>query len=286
MKFIALMPVRNEAWMVGLSLRVALLWCDEVVALDHASTDRTPEILAEIAAEHPGRLHILHEPNPDWPEMAHRQRLLEAARALGGTHMAIIDADEVLTGNLLGAVREVVSGLAPGQLLQVGMPCMWRGLDQYRTDSRIWSNRNDLILAFADRPDLHWSQVNGYDHHHRAPCGAVVRQRVGYAAGGAMHLQWASWRRLTAKHALYKMMERRKYPDKSVAAIDSMYSLALDEVGLALQPAPAEWWAPYSQLRQYADINTEPWQESECRRLWAEHGAAAFAGLNLFGVVQ
>ncbi|HXO41397.1 MAG TPA: glycosyltransferase, partial [Thermoanaerobaculia bacterium] len=61
MKLVGMMPVRNEDWVLGLSLRAALLFLDEVVVLDHGSSDGTPELLASIAAEHPGRVHRLAE---------------------------------------------------------------------------------------------------------------------------------------------------------------------------------------------------------------------------------
>jgi glycosyltransferase involved in cell wall biosynthesis len=51
MKIVTIMPVRNEAWCLGLTARAALMWCDELVILDHASTDRTAEIASEIAGE-------------------------------------------------------------------------------------------------------------------------------------------------------------------------------------------------------------------------------------------
>lgn len=284
MKLLALMPVRNEAWILGLSLRVALRWCDGIVVLDHASTDGTAAILDAALAEFGERVIVLREEDPAWSEMAHRQRLLEAGRAAGGTHFAIVDADEVLTGNLLNPIRGIVSGIGPGGLLQVGMPCMWRSLGAYRTDGRIWARREDLVLAFCDRLSLKW-QADGYDHHHRQPHGSTTHRRLGYAEGGVMHLQWSSWRRLVAKHARYKMMERVKYPQKPVAVIDRQYSMALDETGLSLQPAPLDWWEPYADLMHYADLDATPWQEDECMRLWMEHGAEAFRGLNLFGVV-
>ena len=41
MKLICLMPARNEDWIIGLSARAALMWCDELIVMDHASTDRT-----------------------------------------------------------------------------------------------------------------------------------------------------------------------------------------------------------------------------------------------------
>ncbi len=285
MKLIALMPARNEAWIIGLSLRVALRWCDEAVVLDHASTDETPAILAGIAEEHPGRVHILWESAPVWQEMAHRQRLLNEGRARGGTHFALVDADEVLTGDLLPVVRQRVESLRPGRYLRSRMFCMWRGTDQYRDDRSVWSNRTDLALAFADCPGLCWRADNGYDHHHREPYGVRLGGVFLNADGGVMHMQFASWRRLTAKHALYKMTERIRWPQKAVAEIDAMYNMALDESGLGLAAAPRGWWMPYRGLLPHLKLDHEPWQEAECRRLMELHGPEIFADLNLFEVV-
>jgi hypothetical protein len=283
MKLIATMPLRNEAWIVGLSARVVLMWADALVVLLHASTDGTEQIIEEVAAEHPGRVTILRESDATWREMDHRQRLLTAARELGATHVAITDADEVLTGNQLPVVRQHVEALRPGKYLQAGMPCMWRGLDRYRTDGRLWARREDLVLAFCDRRDLGWAPVAGYDHHHRAPIGAVASGKVLHP-GGVMHLQWASWRRLTAKHAWYQMHERLRYPAKPVHQIAWLYGLAPDEAGLKTEAAPTAWWEPYGDLLRHVDLGAEPWHEAECRRLIDEHGAGMFGGLNLHGV--
>jgi hypothetical protein len=285
MQLIALMPARNEAWIIGLSLRVAMRWCDSVVVLDHASTDGTAGLLDALKREFKSRLTVLREEDPAWSEMAHRQRLLDAGRAAGGTHFALVDADEVLTGNLLPGIRGMVSELGPGGYLQVGMQAMWRSLGAVRTDGRTWAGREDLVLAFADRVRIGW-QSGGYDHHHRHPHGSVPHRGLRNEHGGVMHLQWASWRRLVAKHARYKMMERLKYPEKNVREIDRMYSQALDERGLSIRPTPVEWWAPYKELMGYVDLSVEPWQETECKRLWVEHGSEAFRGLDLFGVCQ
>lgn len=285
MHLIGIMPCRNESWVIGLSLRAALLYCDDVIVLLHACTDHTSEIVYDVGDEHPGRVHVISETCMDWPEMGHRQRLLEEARKRKATHVAIVDADEILTGNLLPTIRDQIKQMPPGGVLHVGMPCIWRGLNQYRVDRCIWSNRYDLALAFCDRPDLTWAPTNGYDHHCREPHGSRVALRAYGMDGGVMHLQWASWRRLVAKHALYKCIERIKYPEKPVGAIERLYSLALDERGLETRATPAAWWAPYERIRPYIDMGAVPWQESEVRRLWKLHGADKFDGLSLFGIV-
>jgi hypothetical protein len=283
MKLVATMPLRNEAWIVGLSARVVLMWADELVVMLHNCTDRTPEIVREIAAEHPGRVTVLEAHDVGWKEMGHRQRLLVAARMRGASHIAITDADEVLTGNLLPVARAQIAALRPGKYMQAGMPCLWRGLGQYRTDGRLWSGRDDLVLAFGDTASLGWFPQAGYEHHMRAPLGARPSGHV-LRAGGVMHLQWASWRRLTAKHAWYQMHERLQYPARPVKQIAATYALAPDETGLQTAETPAAWWEPYQDLLRHVDLNAEPWHEAECKRLLDEHGAEKFAGLNLHGV--
>src|SRR5690348_12957855 len=120
MKLIGLMPVRNEAWCLGLTLRVALMWCDEVVVFLHACTDRSFEIVREIREEAGvDRVALSVYSNPIWNEMLHRQWMLLQARDHGATHIAIIDADEILTGDLLTKcdegpntrIRYLVAGL-------------------------------------------------------------------------------------------------------------------------------------------------------------------------------
>jgi hypothetical protein len=284
MKLVALMPVRNEAWVLGASLRAALRWCDHVVVLNHASTDSTAGIICDVAEEFSTRVTSLYEPRPEWKEMDHRQRMLEVGREIGGTHFALVDADEILTGNLVPTIRYWISKLQPTEILQVGMLAMWRSLDHYRVGQSIWSNRHDLTLAFCDHPSLGWAARNGYDHHSREPHGSR-RSQFPHVQGGVMHLQWASWRRLVAKHARYKMDERIKYPNRSIQEIDRMYSLALDEKGIEVQTVEPEWWAPHMRYRGLIELGAEPWQERQCREWIAEHGPEMFQGLHLFGVV-
>jgi hypothetical protein len=126
MKLIGLMPVRNEDWCLGLSLRVALLWCDEVVVLLHACTDRSANIVAAIQSENPGRIVVRTHRHECWTEMAHRQQMLEIARGADATHIAMIDADEILSGNLIprddgftGIRGYLLSGMTGGEIAQL-----------------------------------------------------------------------------------------------------------------------------------------------------------------------
>lgn len=287
MKLVGLMPVRNEEWVLGLSLRAALLFVDEMVVLDHASSDGTPELLTRIAAEHPGRVHCLTETDAVWHEASIRQRLLRAGRAAGATHLCMLDADEVLTGNLLPSIRAMFAALAPGEELWLRWLATWRNLDTCRDGGPLWDAWDFMILGFRDAPHLHYrSWERDYDIHARRPCRTTGRRVAEQSAGGVFHLAFANWRRLRVKTAWYKMTEAVRFPWRTAAELNAFYSYYLDESRLATRTVDPAWWAPYAPWRGEVELDGSSWFERECQRLWGEHGAAAFAGLELWGVPQ
>lgn len=287
MKLIGLMPVRNESWVLGLSLRAALKWCDEVVVMDHASSDNSLAIAEAVQMEsRKARVAISTEADPKWDEMTHRQWMLDAARRLGATHIAIIDADEVLTANIVPHVRIWVEKCKPGAMLELPGYNLRRGIDQYHANG-LWGERW-FSTAFLDHPLLHW---RGDKFHSRAPAGShwIPYRPLGHGYGGTLHLWGASERRLRAKHSLYKISERLRWPNKPVAKIEHMYSQCINgnpphdkPEDWRLKAAPSHWWHP--ELMKYLDVDAEPWQEAECARLIAEYGREYFAGLDLFGL--
>ena len=283
MRLIGIMPVRDEDWIVGLSARAALMWMDALVVLNHASVDHTAEILAKISAEHPGKVHVIKEDDPVWHEMSHRQMLLEAARAMGATHIATVDADEVLAGDALPAIKDEIRELKPGEVLQMFWAHCWRGIDLYRSDPD-WMGKW-ASMAFRDAPEIHWETRDGYDFHHRHPYDYTGLKQV-LRGSALMHLQHAVWRRLLAKQALYKMTERIRWPGReSIAEVDKKYSRTADEAGLKCSAVPVEWWAPYRDIMSGLDLSDSvPWQETECQCAMAEYGREKFEGLDLFGI--
>lgn len=289
MKLIGLMKVRNEQWVLGLSLPAALRAVDEVVILDHHSTDRTAQIIQRTASDHPGRVHTLRWDDPAWAEAAIQQRLLERGREAGGTHFAILDADEVITGNVAGSMRELTADLRPGEGLLLPWLAMWKSLTSYREDDSEWSN-NLLLFAFADSPRLAYRAAgDGYDIHQRQPEGMRGQRKPIKlsAGGGVMHLQFADQRRLYAKHAWYKMLEVTRWPGRTpIDEIDEKYSRAVDDARIGLAHADPDWWAPYRDLLDRIDLMDTPWHEAEVLRLWIEHGPEAFRGLDLWGIPQ
>ena len=288
MKLIGLMPVRNEAWVLGLSARVALKWCDELVCGIHACTDDSEKMLYGLRRD---RITVRDLPGDSWDEMAHREALLKEARGRKATHIAIIDADEILTASLLPDIRDHIEAMPSHCILNLPGFNLRHGINSYHADG-IWGNRW-FSTAFADDPALSWT---GDRFHHREPFGKVLHpfKPVGHREGGTMHLWGASERRLRAKSAFYKVTERLRWPDKPIPEIERMYNWAIH--GEPGHPAfgtpetwhygtiPASWWAPYADLRRYLDLDAEPWQEKAIIEAVKEHGPKMFQGLGLFGI--
>ena len=313
MKIVGLMAARNEQWVLGLTARAALMWLDELVILDHASTDRTCDIAAEVSREHPDRVSVLLESSPVWEEMRHRQRMLNEARERGATHICYIDADELLTGDLLSVpgpgpsngprIRGLINNIPPNCILQIPWLQLRGSIGQVHV-SGPWAVGQNASLGFVDNPLLYWSSENrgGYDFHHRQPMGKPLVPwtplgALGRRQSGLMHLQMVSGRRLRAKQALYKMQEIVRWPGREpnqIRAVNERYNLAvyggytsdaLKTLGTTLGPAPLDqWWKPYAELMKYFDPHMIPWQEAECLKLLEEHGPQKFAGLDLFGI--
>ena len=289
MKLVGMMSCRSESWILGFSARVALQWCDELVILDHASTDDSGRIFYELAKEFPHRVLIVRRDNPDWAEMEMRQAMLELARAEQATHVAIVDCDEVVSANLLPSIRSMVQGCR-GHILQLPLYNLRGGIGTYHANG-MWGNRI-VSVAFADDPRLGWK---GDMFHAREPVGAplVPFRPVEQGAGGVMHYWGSSERRLRAKHALYKVTERLRWPLKPVDMIERMYSMCVrghqpgEERDWTYNSVPWEWTGEQylALMAKHLHNDAEPWQEAEVRRLVAEHGHEKFSGLDLFGLV-
>jgi hypothetical protein len=294
MKLVAIMPVRNEDWVLGLSARALLQWVDELVILDHRSRDCSREIEMELIDENEdGRVCVIYEDNPVWEEMRHRQRLLEAARERGATHIVTIDADEALTANLVPHIRGLIESTPDVAVLQLPWLTMRDSITQCHA-SGLWAEQY-ASTAFKDSTELHWAARDGYDFHHRHPCGRpqVPHQPITHKQGGIMHFQYSNRRRLLAKQALYKITEVVRWPGKdSLVEINKRYNYSVygssQSTGTPvfdLRDIPASWWSGYEPLMQHLNLDAEPWQEIECKRMVLEHGRDRFAGLDLYGVV-
>ena len=124
MKKIAILPVKNEEWILEKCLACASVWADHIIVADQNSTDKTPDICAKFS-----QVVYLTNETVQFNEGARRQLLLDTARNFDGFNLIVfLSADEVLTANIIDhTVFESVFGChGPGTGFTLQWPELWR----------------------------------------------------------------------------------------------------------------------------------------------------------------
>ncbi|HWB57901.1 MAG TPA: glycosyltransferase family 2 protein [Chthoniobacteraceae bacterium] len=100
MRCVAITCARNEADIIEPFVRHTLAFCDQVIVLDHGSTDATPEILRGLGGEGLP-LHVTRDESIGRMHVDHMNRLLRlAAEEFAADWILCLDADEFIAGRV------------------------------------------------------------------------------------------------------------------------------------------------------------------------------------------
>lgn len=211
-RLVAAMQVRNEAG-PGRYLKMVLddlvRYCDAIVALDDASTDETPEILASCDKV------ILHrnEASAFWrDESKLRVRLWNLAIAAEPDWVLVVDADEVLEDRFKEEKERLLTQ-RDHDVIAFKYLCFWSPT-HYRVDG-FWEPRHKRLLV-RHLPGLAYEWDDFRIHSERIPKnlpGQVL------------------WSDLRCRHYAYASPENRRSKHASYTAHDKVndYSGILDE---------------------------------------------------------
>ena len=108
------MPVKDEEWILNLSLRQLSEISDEVIILNDNSSDKT----TEVAKVYKNCTVLDYKEKENFVNMSRRRNvLLEQGRKMGGTHFVMLDADECFSDDFQKDIRNTLSKLSKGQAL-------------------------------------------------------------------------------------------------------------------------------------------------------------------------
>lgn len=117
MNTVAVCMARDEEDVIRSTVAHMLDEVDAVIVADNLSTDRTREILDELAGAHPGRLVVVEDPEPAYRQSEKMTALALRARLdLGAEWIVPFDADE-LWYSPFGRIADVLADVAPQWLI-------------------------------------------------------------------------------------------------------------------------------------------------------------------------
>lgn len=268
MKVIALMPVKNEEWILDYTLTCLKGFVDEIIVIDDGSTDNTPDILS--------KHHVMVINNSFDGFGIMRKELLRVGREHEGTHFVFLDADEAFTADLGEDLRDLLKGMMAGHKILLRWLAMWKSPFVFRDDESVWSNNfKDFIfcddgISDFDETWIHEPRTPGENK----PSNTVKIEQY----GGVMHYQFVPWERFQAKQRWYRYLELARNPN-SATEIIATYRITEDDPSARVSPIKSSWIRGYSV--PCGIENAEPgWFLTEIQKMDERFGEDFFSVLN------
>ena len=243
MKIIALLPFKNEEWVLPSYLYNTTKIVDEIISIDDGSIDSSAKILKDAGAKVYSS-DKLKNFNSGWSEGSIRAELLRLGREAGGTHFVCLDADETFTNPLIDNFKELLPQLQPGEKMALQWLALWKSYTHYRHDSTVWSNNWKDFVVY-DHPSLSY---NSGQHMHlgRTPSSPSdinneSWRRLENEFGAVMHYQFSVYNNFQLKQSWLRCSELIQKPNQ-YQTINQTYGITLLDDNVGLAKMPNEWY--------------------------------------------
>lgn len=275
MKIVALLPIKNEAWVLPTYLSSVSKIADEIIALDDSSTDDSATILRDAGAT---VIPYVSETETHVNMSTRRQKLLDAGRASGGTHFIWLDADETFSANFIPRAREVIYKLQPGEKISMRWVHLWKDTEHYLDDRRspfgfIWK---DFIVCDdgSNFKDVFLSEARTQGEKDRL-------YKLPEAEGVVLHYQFGDWTAVQYKQAWYRCQELLA-GKRSPQRINHTYSITLEQPDLNITAVPTEWVSGTMQPKS----RENSYHKRYILELFQQHGITYFEPLQIWHIPE
>lgn len=207
MKIIAMLPVKNESWVLEHCLR-SLSFCDEILAIDDNSTDSTRAILEKYNCI---ILGLDTQTKIGWKEFEIRSFLLSEARKRNATHLVAIDADEMFSDDFVINARATIEKLPLGEPLSLPWVNILSTTKSYSPTVKKQFIIHDDATSLFRKTFMHVPRVPTYH------LGTVLEE-----PNAVIHFQHLNIARNAYKNVWYMMSELLKR-DRQPFRINAMY---------------------------------------------------------------
>jgi|SaaInlStandDraft_4_1057021.scaffolds.fasta_scaffold23998_2 glycosyltransferase involved in cell wall biosynthesis len=284
MKIIALMPVKNEEWILPYSLQSLSNIADEIIAIDDDSTDDSKKIIQDF-----GGIVLPNNKKQfygctSYSEYNMRQQLLEEGRKRGGTHFICIDADEIFTTPFQKNVSPLLSQLKPGHKLSFPWITLWKHTRFYRNDQSPWSNLYKDFIFHDDKKSNYKLEHELFINRTPLENASNNVSTVPIDMGAVLHFQFVPWIKTEIKQAWYRCLEHLKTPNQAFL-INQKYSISLDNKMVQLKEVPSAWTENMNIPEDLASISYT-WQLDEIFKIFDHHNIQFFEPLQIWHIPQ
>jgi len=272
--YICLTPIKNEAWILPLFLKLSSLWADHIIIVDQCSTDES----RNIARSHP-KVVLIENDNPEYDEAYRQKLLIEAARKIEAKKRILIalDADEALTANWHNSREwEQIEKAQPGTVLNFS----WINLLPRNKD--LCQIVRGKPYGFIDDGSSHQGQKI---HSTRIPIPQDA-PRIKLDEVGVLHLQLLAENRALKKRCWYQCWEVSNNTEKNDVFLFRYYNKHLvDETNTS--PLQNEWIEDYLQngIDVFSiDDDSLTWWDKEIIEMFAREGTRKFKKCDIWEV--
>lgn len=307
-KIVGLVPIRNEADIIGTCLKALSIYTDAIVVLLDASTDNSANIVRSLQEKLKIEV-IIEEKISGWQyrtEVDNRNKLLAAGRAIGGTHFIAIDADEIFSAPCAknNWLRKQILALEKGQILHIMLVNLWKGFDKFRADEL--GMDPSMVYCSAIMCDDGQSNMdgklekspNGFMHVGRFPSLesrkvksgkdlCIPKADLGHIL---VHLAYVDWNYYLIKRAWYLCLEKVRlgqFPKNknSITVINELYSKKrFFDPKLAILKPVKQKWLNYKFFDKNIYLKrAENWRKKELNIWFEQYGSSFFEQLD-FGI--
>jgi hypothetical protein len=274
MKIIALMLVKNEEWILPVTLKDLSRYIDDLVVLDDSDNDNSLSVIQKYGG------HVIRQKKKRFDESLWRSDLLKKGRELGGTHFICLDADESFTNNFYFNFREIIKSLKPGQGLMMEWLCLWKSAFKIRFDNSIWvKNYKDFVYCDDQASDFEFKRF----HAKRTPALDNDKNiKVTSRYGAVLHFQFVPFLRFQEKQAYYRVIEFL-FNNRDALSINNQYSITNDNPKINTINIPKSWILDFKNLNEL-ELYNDHYFLKKILNYFSQYGVKKFEALDIWHI--
>jgi len=279
MKTIVLIPVKNEAWIIGNTLQNIAPHVDLVIIADQQSTDTTREICSRF-----DNVHIIDNHGTTHNNSV-RWLLLEEARKYGEHNLIIcIDADEVISPKAIEQMRSMVKNKSaePGDVFSFLWLQLWQDPYHFMKEGPWKDNYKDIAFVDAPGKNEYRKDIVINDHTSRVPDSKIGKRIT--SSYPLLHFHFLAWKRNQLKQAWYRCTELM-HGTRSARRINNTYRITLFDYKVPVYALEPDW---YSGIIMPTNIEsaTNEYYLNEMFGMFKDKSIEFFEGLQIWHIAE